>query len=592
MSSSQIITARAIITMADAEAVAAGAPVRAEAMAIEDGRIIEIGSLEACRSTAPDAVITDCGDSVILPGFVDVHTHPLLSGMATKPPAIDISPWNVATWDDVVEIGRRAAEEAPPEASIMMFGLDQLLHGCPFPTAAEMDMIFGDRVATIIALCQHQAAITTATMRVLGWLDEIPADPDGGTFGRADDGSMLGTANEIPAVFAVIAPVFERLGGHPLEQGAMYLSEMASVGITAAAETGYVSRLKAGYEALCGEPELPIRMMLYHQLTEPDAADPFVSDRNQAVLCKQGYKIFADGTPWLGTIATSFPYLDTEPVRNSHFPLGLHAGTKALNFTSEEFESHLEPIAESGLQVACHVNGDLAIDMVLDAYERVLSRHGLLDADHRWRVEHIGAVRADQLERMARLGVVPTFGLFQFTQWGDLLDGTMYDSAHGSQWCRIGDAERLGLRQSYHNDGNISRPMPMANVQAAVTRQVNSRRADGTYGFADGKVHGPEQRVTLHEALRAVTINAAYCVKREHEIGSLEVGKFADLVELADDPYGVAPTDIVTRCAVRATWLNGRRTDPDAFVAAVADLENHPDHHELRRQGTSSCNHR
>ncbi len=585
MATTQVFLSRSILTIDDADT-------RAEAMVVEDGRITAIGSAEECRAAAPDAEVVDLGDSVLMPGFVDVHTHPLLSGMATMAPAIEISPWVVADWDGIVEMGKRAAAEAPPGASIMMFGLDQLLHGCAFPTVAEMDEIFGDRIATIIALCQHQAAITTATMRELGWLDNPPADPDGGTYGRADDGSLLGTANEIPAVFAVIEPVFRYLGGHPLEQGARYLAEMSKVGITTAAETGYVSKLKAGYEAICSREHLPVRMMTYHQLTEPDATEPLGSDLPAEVFAQAGYKIFADGTPWLGTIATSFPYLDTEPVRNSHFPMGLHAGTEALNFTPEDFEAHLEPIATNGMQVACHVNGDLAIDMVLDAYEAVLGRHGLLDTDHRWRVEHIGAVRTDQLERMATLGVVPTFGLFQFTQWGDLLDGQMYESEHGANWCRIGDAERIGLRQSYHNDGNISRPMPMANVQAAVTRRVNSRHADGSYGFADGNVHGADQAVSRREALRGVTINAAYCIKRDHELGSLEVGKLADFVELADDPTAVEPTEIVERCAVRATWLGGRRNDLETFVSEVAALENHPDHHAVRAQGTSSCNHR
>lgn len=584
MPTDQIFTAAGFITMDPARP-------RAAAMATRDGRIVAIGSLDDCRAALPDAPITDLGTSFVLPGFVDVHTHPLLSGMATISPAIDISPWYVPDWQSIVALGKKAAAEAPPGASIMMFGLDQLLHECPFPTVTEMDEIFGDRIATIIALCQHQAAITTATMRELGWLDDPPADPDGGTYGRAADGSMLGTANEIPAVFAVIEPVFRHLGGHPLEQGAEYMAGMSRVGITAAAETGYVNALKQGYETICALPEVPIRMMMYHQLTDDGAAAPLDSELSRDVFMKSGYKIFADGTPWLGTIATSFPYLDTEPVRNSHFPLGLHAGTEALNFTPEEFRAHLEPIATNGLQVACHVNGDLAIDMVLDAYEAVLSAHGLLGSDHRWRVEHIGAVRTDQLERMKELGVVPTFGLFQFTQWGDLLDGTMYAPEHGAQWCRIGDAERIGLRQSYHNDGNISRPLPMANVQAAVTRRVNSRHGDGTYGFADGNVHGPEQRVSLDEALRAITINAAYCVHRDDEIGSLEVGKFADFVELAADPYAVEPTEIVSSCAVRATWLGGRRTDPEAFVAAVRDVEAHPDHLAVRRTAVGSCYH-
>jgi predicted amidohydrolase YtcJ len=581
---STLFTARRFVTMDPTRPVA-------DAVAVRDGRITAVGTLEDCRAAAPDAAVRDLGDSVVMPGFIDVHTHPQLSGMATIEPAINIAPWLVSDWDGIVEAGRRAVAEQPEGASIMLIGLDQLLHGCPFPTAKEMDEIFGDRIATIIALCQHQAAITTATMRELGWLDEPPADPVGGTFGRAPDGTMLGTANEIPAVFTVIEPVFRRLGGHPLTQAARYMAEMASVGITSAAETGYVEKLRDGYLALCGQPSTPMRLALYEQLTEPDPAAPFESPVDPSMLCKLGVKIFADGTPWLGTTATSFPYLDTEPVRRSGFPMGLHPGEKALNYDRATFDALLEPAAAAGLQVACHVNGDLAIDFVLDAYQDALDRHGLSGTDHRWRVEHIGAVRTDQLERMAEMGVVPTFGLFQFMQWGDVLDGQMYAPEHGAEWCRIGDAERLGLHQSYHNDGSISRPLPLANVQAAVTRRCNGRDAEGNYVWAEGAVHGPAQKVSLEEALRGITINAAYCLGRDDELGSIEVGKYADFVELSEDPHDVEPERIVRDCQVRATWLGGKKVDPDRFVADISRIDPTEAHHETRSRALG-CHHR
>lgn len=101
------------------------------------------------------------------------------------------------------------------------------------------------------------------------------------------------------------------------------------------------------------------------------------------MLRKQGVKIFADGTPWLGTIATSFPSLDTEPVRASGFPMGPHPAERALNYDRDEFDRLLGPAAAAGLQVACPVNGDLAIDFVLDAYEVTLERHDLLDGQIR-----------------------------------------------------------------------------------------------------------------------------------------------------------------------------------------------------------------
>ena len=112
----------------------------------------------------------------------------------------------------------------------------------------------------------------------------------------------------------------------------------------------------------------------------------------------------------------------------------------------------------------------------------------------------------------------------------------------------------------------------MASVQAAVTRRSNARTESGEYRLAAGHLHGPEQQVSLHLALKAITINAAYILRREHEIGSIEVGKFADLVELSADPYLVNPARIAEEVEIRGTWLAGRPTEPDAFIAEAAAL--------------------
>ena len=562
---SRIITADAIVTMEPDQP-------RAQAVAVADGRIAAVGSLSECRKALPDAPLTDLAGSVLMPGFVEPHSHPILSGISTEPPAYYIAPWLVPTWEGVVAVAEQARREVPRGNGIVLFGLDQLLHGCEFPTARQMDDLFGDRLATIIALSQHKAAVTTATIEELGWVEDVPDDPVGGAFGRLPDGSLDGTANEVPAVLALIAPAMANLGGNVLAQAAGYLAGMSRVGITAASDMSYDTTVEAPYEALCSLPHLPMRLSMYHSTADPKCSEPMTSAVPEELLNKGGLKFWADGSAWLGTIATSFPYLDTDAVRRAGIT-DLHPGTKALNYNRDELDAMLAEHAGEGWQIACHANGDLTIDLVLDAYETALRKFDLIGSDHRWRLEHVGAARTDQLDRMSRLGVVPTFGIFQLMQWGDLLDGELFESRYGARWSPTGDAAGTDLdavHQSYHNDGNISPSNPLASVQAAVTRRSNALAEDGSYRFAAGNLHGPEQQVSLHIALKAITINAAYILKRDHEIGSIAVGKFADFVELSVDPYTVNPASICEDVAIRGTWLAGQPTDAEAFVAEAA----------------------
>ena len=120
---------------------------------------------------------------------------------------------------------------------------------------------------------------------------------------------------------------------------------------------------------------------------------------------------------------------------------------------------------------------------------------------------------------------------FQYYYWGDLLDGQIFDHEHGSQWGAFADAVASGAVVSLHNDGSVSPPTPVLNIQTAVTRRTRA-----------GTVHGADQCITLDHALRAHTIDAARTLHRDKLIGSLEVGKLADFTELTADPYAVDPT--------------------------------------------------
>ena len=188
-----------------------------------------------------------------------------------------------------------------------------------------------------------------------------------------------------------------------------------------------------------------------------------------------------------------------------------------MNYTRAQIDAILAKAAPAGWQMALHANGDLAIDLALDAYEAALKRHDLYGTDHRWRIEHLGAGTRRHFDRAAKLGVHTSMGPFQYYYWGDLLDGEIFDHEHGSRWQAFGDAAASGAVVSFHNDGSVSPPSPILNIATAVTRRTRS-----------GAVHGPDQTMTLDQALRAHTIDAARTLHRDTLVGSITVGKLAD----------------------------------------------------------------
>lgn len=566
-----VLVAATIITMDP------GRP-RATAIAFDPvtGTIAAVGTLDECTAAAPGATVTDLGDTVLLPGFIDPHSHPVVSGVVTQSPAIWIAPYvGYPTWDEVTALFRKLDAERPAGEALLFNGLDRLLQGAPAPTSEMLDGYFAHRPVVVADNSGHLAYFNTATMAIQGWDTEPPEDPVGGSFGRTSDGALDGRAYELPAVMAVAAPVMASVVTHPLHSAAKWYRYMASYGITSTSDMTYDQPFLEAYLALGSLASCPIRVSLYHVSTS-DRCGQTLESPFPDKLRKQGIKLWADGSPWIGNAALSFPYLDSEVVRRAEIPLG-PAGTSAMNYTPEELDAVIDAHAPEGWQMSFHCNGDAGLDVVLDVYERGLTKHDLLGTDHRWRIEHLGACRRAQFERAAALGVEASMGPFQFLYWGDLLDGGMFPPEIGSQWQAVGDAFAAGLEVSFHNDGAVTPPDVLLNIQGTVTRTTVS-----------GTVHGPDQRITVDQALRAVTINGARQLFVDDTLGSLAVGKTADLVELSKDPYTVDPLRIATDISVLGTWVGGRRIDLDAFDAEVEAMDPDP-HKELAAPARHRC---
>ena len=560
MDNGRILTASSVLTMDDANP-------RATAVAVgADGRIAAVGDLADCTAALPSAEIIELGSDVLLPGFVESHSHPVLSGISTQPPAYWIAPYvGYPTWSSVTDLFTRLDAEQPAGQPLLFNGLDRLLHGTDAPTSTVLDGYFADRAVAVLDNSGHAVYFNTATIKRLGWDVSMPADPVGASFGRNGDGTSNGQAFELPGVMKVVAPLMGDVVKHPLASAAQWYALMAGNGITSTSEMTYDTSQKPAFEALASLPNCPLRVSLYHVSTADDCGESWESSVPDAMLTKRGIKLWADGSPWVGNIALTFPYLDTPTTRAAGISPGI-PGLDQMNYTRAELDAIIDTHATQGWQLAVHVNGDAALDVVLDAFDAGLTRHGLAGTDHRWRLEHLGAARPDQFERAAGLGVYASMGPFQFQYWGDLLDGEMFDHDHGSQWCRVGDATSAGLRPSYHNDGSVSPPSPLDNIKTVVSRTTGSDTARGT-----------GQRVSLDQALRAQTLDAAFILGRDHEVGSIEVGKRADFVQLDVDPHSVDPVDIARAISVRQTWIDGHPVDLVAFekAAGVTDPEPH-----------------
>lgn len=565
----RILTAATVITMDDAVP-------RAAAVAVSEGRIVAVGSLEECRAALPDAQVTDTGAAALLPGFIEPHGHPLISGVATQPPARSIAPWDAPTWADVQRIFAEGIAESEPGTPLWFAGFDALLHKHPAPKAPELDEIFGDRIVLVTDNSGHGVYFSSALIAKNGWDTDPPADPVASHYGRNDDGSLNGQGFELPVLLSVTGPLLAQMGD-PLVSAAHYFALMSRGGYTSCSDMTYDPKFRAGYEALAAAPSCPLRVSMWEVSTTDTYTDDETFTAPEELLHKAGVKLWTDGSPWVGNIAISFPYLDTETTRTAGIDPAVAGSPASMNYTREQLDAILDKAAPAGWQMAFHANGDLALDLALDAYEDALTRHGLLGTDHRWRLEHAGAGTRAHFDRAARLGVHVSMSPFQYYYWGELLDGQIFDHEHGSRWAAFADAVASGACVSFHNDGSVSPPTPVVNVQTAASRRTRA-----------GTVHGAEQAIPLDDALRAQTINAARTLRRDHLVGSIAVGKLADFVELAADPYTCDPAALAETATVAGTWLGGERIDLEAFLAAVGGADN-AEHAHLAEHAKPGC---
>lgn len=558
MGSATILKAAAVITMDSARP-------RADAVAVDPGSgvILAVGSLTDCRAAVPGAAVEDLGSAVLMPGFIQAHDHPVPAAILCQQPAQWIAPFvGFPAWSDVEALFARLRAQTPAGQPLMFNGLDRLLLSIPMPDRTSLDRYFPDHPVLIFDITGHALYFNSRATELFGWPAATPPpDTPDARWTRRPDGTAGGVGFETQATMMALGAFLPGVVPSPLTNLGAWYATLARNGFTAVGDLGFVSRLRAPMEALAGLSGCPVRYSLYQTTYDPAAHSDLDFGTLSGMIRRVGYKIWMDGSPSIGTASISVPYLDSTRARIADVPVGTAPGLSVLNYTPDQFLALVGEFADRDTQIATHINGDAGIDVVLDGYERALHAHGLSGSDHRWRVEHFATPTREQCLRAGSLGVTASMSPFQSLYWGDLYDGVIFEPSYGGRWQPYRDAYDGGVRPTFHNDGYLSPPLPWLNIQNAVTR-----------ASASGTVHGPEQALTLDEALAAHTVNAAWQQKRDHEIGSIETGKLADLVLLNTDPYTVDPSKLQETMTVLGTWFAGRRVDLDAFMASVKEL--------------------
>lgn len=530
MAAADVVITGTILTVDDARPTA-------DAIAIADGRIVAVGDrADVQPHLGPHTQVVDVGDGCVMPGFIEAHGHPLMEAIALSDRIVDIRPVTMRDAGDVVQAIRRETAQRGTSGAYLN-GWDPLLQpGLPEPTLAWLDDIAPDGPLVILHNSGHKAFFNSHAARRSGLTRDTP-DPKGARYGHDADGELDGTAEETGAVFPLLRGAIQ-----PSDYPAMLLAECARLnraGLTTCSEMAFDPSFRPLVEQL--RDRLTVRLRTY-EISNTEMSTDATPGQGDDMLRQVGIKIWVDGSPWIGNIALSFPYLDTEATRT----IGVTPGScGCANYTAEQLTEIVDAYFPRGWQMACHVQGDAGVDTILDVYEQALQCNPR--EDHRLRLEHVGAIRPEQLRRAVELGVTCSIFVDQIHYWGDVIVDGLFGPERGSRWMPAGSAVAAGMRISLHNDPPVTPEEPLRNISVAATRTAPS-----------GRVLAPEERLTVEQAIRAQTIDAAWQLQADDVIGSLEVGKYADLVVLSADPRTV-PAEQIADLQVRATYLAGRQ---------------------------------
>ncbi len=502
----------------------------AEAVAIKDGRIVFVGNKqEALQQKGEQTKLVDLQGKTLMPGFIDPHTHVMLNALIAA--STDVSPFKYKTIKQVTEVLAQAAKKG----SVLAFGYDPSLMTDPgelnFKT---LDAISTEVPIVVINKSGHIAYGNHKAFELAKITDETPK-PIGGSYEKDKDGHLTGVGFEVPAVGHLVATVNKITPDQYPVLAKTALKTYTDAGYTTVTDLGLGLPLPTQNDHIklmrdmSNAPDATARIQGYVVTNLLDKV-PDLQKQNNDMFKVLGLKIWADGSIQGYTAAFKEDYKD----KNTK-------GT--LNFTQDQFTDIVLNARKLGVQVAVHANGDQAIEDTLNAFEKAQKTYP--SDDPRFRIEHASIVEPAQWKRVAAVQATPSFTEHHVYYWGDVFQDKILGNPRAEWLDAAKTAKDLGLKYSF-NDDSLAPAQPLLFIQVAATRQTD-----------DGRTLTPDQKITIDDAIKGVTLYPAWQTFREKDLGSIEPGKFADFVILDQNPKKT-PVDKIKDIKVSGRWLNGK----------------------------------
>ena len=499
----------------------------AEALAIHGTRIIAVGKRAAVRALAgPGTTRIDLDGRVAIPAFNDAHQHLLPLGLGMK--HANLRPEKVRTLDALLETIRQAAAKTPKGQWVLARGYDHNeLDVRRHPTLDELTAAAPDHPVLARRTCGHMAVANQAALTLTEIGHNTP-DPEGGVIERRQ-GRLTGLFQEramrllydhVPEPSDTeLVDAIERAGTHMNELGFTSVMD-ANVGMAAG------MREIAAYRTALETNRLPVRTWITlagnPEGIATQAWDAGIRPNHSLggeddMLRFGAMKVFADGSAGGLTAAMHDPYLETAG-----------GGTGVFCFPETTMHSLLAKYHAQGWQLAIHAIGDAAIEQVLSGIEAADTPANPV-AGRRHRIEHCGFLTQSQMARMAARGIEPVPQPIFMYEFGDLYITNLGEPRAAAAYPMRTWLES-GLHPAASSDAPVSSTDPFQNLYTMITRRTNK-----------GTQIGPEQAITLEQAVHCLTWCGAYTQFAEHRRGALRPGMLADIAILSQNIFKTGP---------------------------------------------------
>ncbi len=540
-----VYPARKIITMN---------PMQPEAthVAVRDGRVLAVGDLERMKAWGAFDLDMRFADHVLMPGLVEGHCHlkeggmwalPYLGWFDRRDPQGKL--WaGLRSMDAVVarlrEIDAQLSVAGQPaDEPIIAWGFDPIYFGGERMTVEHLDRASATRPIVVAHANGHLMNVNSTMLRLAG----ITRDTEIEGVMKFANGEPNGELQEPAAMFPVVRKVGNAGLLAPMDEAGMqgFAAIARLQGVTTA--TDLVNKLTeadcAVLERACADEDYSVRILPAFQAFHGTHGAQQGAEHVRALMARNTdrlryglVKMMLDGS------IQGFSARLRWPGYYNGAPNGIWVTAPA------QYEADFETYHRAGLTIHTHTNGDEASEVALDAIERVLARHPR--PDHRHTLQHGQMIDAAMFRRMAALGLCANLFANHIWYWGDQHAEMTMGPDRAQRLDACGSALAAGVPLAIHSDAPVTPLGPLFTAWCAVNRVTPS-----------GRVLGEAERISVPQALRAITLGAAWTLKLDHEIGSIECGKRADFCVLEDDPLVIDPVKLKD-VRVWGTVLSGR----------------------------------